>query len=90
MSKPFRCLVGSFQQLNSETGKLDEFSRGDMIRLTDEEAAAHPGSFEPWNAVEPEADAPVAEPVAEPVEAEAETPVEAVEPAAQASPKKKK
>lgn len=52
VTKPYRVLVGSFQQAD-ENGQLNEFSRGDQIRLTEAEAAEHPGTFEPWGVVEP-------------------------------------
>lgn len=47
MNKPYRVLVGSFQQ-RDEDGQKNEFSRGDLVRLTDEEAAEAGDAVEPW------------------------------------------
>ncbi len=68
MSKLYRCLVGSFQD-----SERNEYSRGDRVVLTDEEAGAAGDAVEPWDppvvpAPEPVADAPVEsepEPVAD-------------------------
>lgn len=49
MTKPYRCLIGSFRQDGNE------FSRGDRVQLTDEELAANPDAFEPWDVVQPNA-----------------------------------
>ena len=56
MTKPYRCLIGSFRQDGNE------FSRGDRVQLTDEELAANPGAFEPWDVVQPAEPAEPAEP----------------------------
>lgn len=64
MTKTYRCLVGSFQQDGNE------FSRGDRVQLTDEELAANPRAFEPWDVIQPEPAAAPVEPVPEPEPAE--------------------
>lgn len=45
--QPYRVLVGSYR-LADEDGEVNEYSRGDLIRLTDAEVAANPNAFEPW------------------------------------------
>lgn len=44
---PYRVLVGSFQHPDAD-GIVQEFSRGDQVRMTEAEAAQHGDALEPW------------------------------------------